>query len=153
MHIKIMLSSVSKIYTNAKKNIHILIFIFATIANVLFWWKKISITDADKLSILTGISILASLFLLGVEKINFTHINKTFTKPVKTGRHKENIESVVIRNTIFSLSLTTFLLMGICFVLKIFNIEYIYLLIWVISYLFFGIIYTLILWNYTLSNE
>lgn len=153
MTIKVMIQSTHKIYSNSKKNIHLIILLFAGVINGMFVAKKISISDDDKLSILTGISLLASLFLLAVEKIDFQKINNTFTNLVKISKNKETPESVVIRNTVFSLSLTTFLLIGICFMLKIFNIEYVYLLILVICYLFFGIIYTIILWNYTLSKQ
>ena len=145
--------SIGRIFLNAKKNIHIVIFLVAGALNALFIYKKVSICEDDKISILTGISLLASLFLLAVEHIDFKKINDLFTNYVKISKNKENKESVVIRDTVLSLSLTTFLLMGVCFMLKVFNIEYIHLLIWVICYLFFGIIYTIILWNYTLSKQ
>ena len=153
MTIKNMLLSIGKIFLNSKKNIHVIVFLFACTLNALFIYKKIKICEDDKTAILTGISLLASLFLLAVEHIDFKKINTLFTNYVKISKNKENKESVVIRDTVLSLSLTTFLLMGVCFMLKVFNMEYIYLLIWVISYLFFGIIYTIILWNYTLSIQ
>lgn len=153
MTIKNMLLSIGRIFLYSKKNIHMIVFLFAGALNSLFIYKKINICEDDKTAILTGISLLASLFLLAVEHIDFKKINTLFTNYVRISKNKENKESVVIRDTVLSLSLTTFLLMGVCFMLKVFNVEYIHLLIWVICYLFFGIIYTIILWNYTLSIQ
>ena len=120
---------------------------------MLFEKLSITVTATDEFSILTGVSLLSSLFLLAVEKIDFALINDTFTNYVKVRKNKENKESVVIRDTVFSLSLTTFLLIGVCFILKLFNVDYVHVLIIVVCYLFFDILYTIILWNYTLSKK
>ena len=153
MNIKIMIISVTRLFSNSKKNIHIIVLFFTAVINVLLHITGIKIENNNKISILTGISLLCSLFLLAVECIDFKYINKKFTNMVKISSRKENKESVVIRDTVLSLSLVTFLLIGICFILAIFESEYVYLLVWIINYLFFGTIYTIILWNYTLSKQ
>ena len=153
MTIKNMIIAIGRIFLNSKKNIHLIVLFFACILNILYVYKKINVSESDKMTVLTGISLLTSLFLLAVEHINFKKINETLNRYIKISRNRKNRESIVIRDTVLSLSLTTFLLMGVCFILKVFNIEYIHLLILVICYLFFGIIYTIILWNYTLSKE
>lgn len=148
-----MFKSLYKIYLNSKLNIHIITILFAIVFIVLFEKLSITVTATDEFSILTGVSLLSSLFLLAVEKIDFALINDTFTNYVKVRKNKENKESVVIRDTVFSLSLTTFLLIGVCFILKLFNVDYVHVLIIVVCYLFFDILYTIILWNYTLSKK
>lgn len=155
MDIKPIFKSVFKIFINSKKDIHVISIILWLILIAINYKYKI-ISNSDKSSILSGISILSSFFLLTLQNINFKLLNINFTEIITISKNNngstENRESVVIRCTIFSLAIMTFLLIGFCFLLNIFDIEYVYILILAIIYLFLGIIYTVVLWNYCASK-
>lgn len=153
MDIKMIAKTIYKIFKNSKKDIHILILAVTIVFYASMLLYKINVTETDKMSILSGISILASFFLLTLQNINFKMLNKIFINIVPISKNRENMESVVIRSTVFALSIMTFSLTGICFILKLFSIDYIFLLIWLINYMFGGIIYTIILWNYFASID
>ena len=153
MTIKNIILNLYRIFLNAKKNIHLMVFFFAIIICLCFYFSNIDIEPNKLISILDGISVLTSFFLLALQCINFKTINERFTTNVKISKYKENNEAVVIRCSLISLTIVNFTIIGTCYIFALFNINFIYLLIWSILYLFFSIIYTIILWNYTLSKE
>lgn len=89
MTIKNMLLSIGRISIYSKKNIHIIVLFFSCLFNALFITNKIHIHEDDKMSILTGISLLSSLFLLAVEHIDFHKINMLFTGYIKISKNKQ----------------------------------------------------------------
>jgi len=153
MTIKNIILNLYRIFLNAKKNIHLTVFLFAIIICLCFHFSDIEIEPNKLISVLDGISVLASFFLLALQCINFKTINERFTTNIKISKYKENNEAVVIRCSLISLTIVNFTIIGICYIFALFNKNFIYLLIWSILYLFFSIIYTIILWNYTLSKE
>lgn len=153
MTIKNIISNLYRIFLNSRKNIHLVILMIWVLIDLLIYFFEVDICIDKQLSILDGISVLTSFFLLAVQCINFKTINEKFTRNIKITANMENKESVIIRCSIISLVIVNFILIGICYILSIFNINFIYLLILSIVYLFFSIIYTIVLWNYTLSKQ
>ena len=72
---------------------------------------------------------------------------------VKVSRYEKVPESVHVRSTIFSLAISTILLTALCFILNLLGVDFLFPLILLLLYLFLGIIYTLILWNFFAAKE
>lgn len=97
------------------------------------------------------------LFLLIIKSIDFKKLNNTLTteimKRVSKTRHEYYKESVVVRNSIFSIFITNIILLFICFIGEFFMLNYMIALSVLISYTITGIIYTIIIWNYCLYKH
>ncbi|MCL1999678.1 MAG: hypothetical protein FWG65_13040 [Turicibacter sp.] len=151
MTIKTIINSLKHLYINSQKMFHCVaiglsLFIFA----ILKYFNVIVPIERMTLA-LTGLSIIVSFFLITLQNIDFAYINKNFNNMIKIGRKRKNHESVQIRSTIFSMSLNTVTLLGLCFIFVLFDVNFLLFLVMLICYLFVGIIYTIILWNYFAS--
>lgn len=147
------IKSICKMFDNSYKIIHGVVLILSVIMGLLLNARGKVVGIDRQLMILSGVAVLASFFLLTLQNIDFKSLNKYFDMEIEIKKGKYVRESVAIRNTIFSLAVSGFFLIGVCFILCIFNINFIYILLLVLLYLFFGIIYTIVLWNYFASKE
>lgn len=154
MNIKTMLRNIFKVFLNSKKRIHVFSIGLSFLIIILLKLLRINMIDKTlQLNVLTGVSLLASFFLLTLQNIDYKYLNSHFDNEIKITKTKMNKESVVVRNTIFSLSIVCFSITGIGFILYLFHSNLTYILVLLIVYLFVGIIYTMILWNYFSSKK
>ena len=147
MHTGAMVRSVCRMYFNSRKRLHLFMVVTAVILFGAINVFCLTINPYHIETTLNGVAIISAFFLLTLSNMNFVYLNENFTKAIKVSRRKEIPESVHIRSTIFSLAISSIFLTAVCFMLNLFGIDILFPLIWLILYLFIGIIYTLILWN------
>ena len=148
-----MFNSVYRMYFNSRKRLHLFMMATAVITYAAICFFGISINEHHIETTLTGVAIISAFFLLTLSNMNFAYLNKNFTKSIKVSRNKEVSESIHIRSTIFSLAISTISLVAICFILNLFEVDFLFPLIWLLLHMFLGIIYTLTLWNLFAAKE
>lgn len=153
MHTGKMINSVYKMYFNSRKRLHLFMILTTVIIFSAIRFFNVTINPNYIDTTLNGIAIISAFFLLTLSNMNFSYLNENFKKTIKISRRKEIPESVHIRSTIFSLAISSILLTALCFILNLFEIDFLFFLIWLLLYLFLGIIYTLILWNLFAAKE
>ena len=145
--------SVCRIYANSQKNIHFALFLLALCLSLVIRCLGLEISVSGMESTLNGVAVISAFFLLALSNMDFAYLNENFTKPVKVGMNREVPESVRVRSTVFSLSLSSVALAGSCFGLNLFGIGSLFMLVWLLLYLFLGIGYALVLWNFFASKK
>lgn len=153
MRTRTIAKSLYKIFINSNKDLHLFNFCVAVIAYCAICYFGVIIRVEQMETTLNGVAIISAFFLLTLSNMDFAYLNENFTKNIKISRNKEIPESTHIRASIFSLAISTITLVAVCFVLNLIEVNILFFIIWLLLYLFVGIIYTLILWNFFASKK
>lgn len=109
--------------------------------------------DFDSISknyvtLLNGMGVLTSFFILSIDKVNLVNLNSRFKKMENIAFSKKEIrQGTKALNLIFSLTFSMFILLGMQYILLFLNKISLLLLIMLIVYIFAGFIIILGIWH------
>ncbi len=150
---KILVQQICIVFKLSEKMVHFLIILLGIIIiSISEYFCFPVIEKSQLLTILSGLSVLASFFIFAVQNIDYKFLNTYFTKHEKINKSTSNTQAAIIRNTIFSFFIMVYSLIGVSFLLSLYNKIYYHLLIFIVLYLFIGLFYVLVIWNYIASK-
>ncbi|MDE8082136.1 hypothetical protein PT105_05750 [Erysipelothrix rhusiopathiae] len=147
--VKAFFSKMCRLYTKSYLSVHT--FLIALTTGIYLLINKNGGIDIDQIYIemLNGMGILTSFFILVIDKINIRSLGKRYPDIVKAGLFKkyEINEGTKLMNTLFSLTISMFLILGLSYILLLFKIKSFYLLIMLIVYIFVSFVITISIWH------
>ncbi|MFV0550504.1 MAG: hypothetical protein ACK5L6_01095 [Anaerorhabdus sp.] len=133
---------------NSYREVHYICFILASIIFGIYFLLKIEKSNQfDYLNILNTIGILSTFLVLALDKIDFFELTTRFKRRVKSGNGIEISQGDKMTNTFFSLLIVEVLLLGLQYILYIFNIELVFFLFLSIVYMIVGFILIVGVWH------
>jgi hypothetical protein len=104
---------------------------------------------------LNAIGILSTFYLFGMEKLNLVGMLKSMIKETPKKRNgKVYTEGTILVETYYSLLIIQVFLLGIQYLLLIFNIQFILLLILSIMYMLIAFLFSVSCWHgFTFINQ
>ena len=165
---KVLFNYIGRIYKYSLLVPHILVFLLSIIllifANILidygYMYSYMEIKK-DIGNILAGISILLAFLVLIVQGIDFYKINKIFSNKIllkRLGKSYQVKTSIIIKNTIFSIMLTTILM--IITILILLTIKFsvsenilMFLIISITCHLIVNILFSTIFWSFSIGKN
>lgn len=142
------------IYHDSYRLIQVSIFILAFLSNY-FLMKHIekSVIEDNYAEVLNGFGVMTAFFILALDKIDISVIKKKMNIKVGIGRQDEILMSKKLINTIFSLMVSMFFVLGLLYILLIFGEKSFFLLIYLCFLIFFGFIFLISIWHWIDSND
>ena len=128
------------------KGIHVFLLILSLIFYALYYYFGSYMDPDSYLGILNSIGILSTFFLLAIEKIDYQGLRNDYKSEVKFGRDSFS-EGQILVNTFFSMLIVEVLLLGLQYILFIFNFQTQYFLFLSILYMISGFIIVVGTWH------
>lgn len=102
----------------------------------------------DFVEILNGFGVLTAFYILALDKVDFSYIKSKLktNRKVFLGKKPISFGSKII-NTVFSATVSMFILLGLNYLILLFGIKSLLLLVALGYYLFSGFFLVLILWH------
>lgn len=147
--IKVFFSKMYRLYKTSYFSVH---FFLVSASLVLFFLTdKLSVIEIESIytEILNGMGILTSFFILVIDKINIQSLGVRYPQKTTCGLTKSHTinEGTKLMNTLFSLTISMFLILGLSYILLLFRINSVFLLILLIVYIFVSFIIAISIWH------
>lgn len=143
------------IFRDCYKSIHIgLLVVSLAIYSALVNGFNLGVTLESYVDILNGLGVMTAFFILVVDKIDNETIREQLNIKIPIGSKGDTIlMSKKLINTIFSLTMTMFAVLGLSYIFLLFNLKSVYLLILLSLYIFGGFVFLLTIWHWVDSKN
>lgn len=128
---------------------HLVVFLVASIIFLAFTFiYEVHINESNFITLLNGMGFMTSFFILVIDKINLKRLRASYSKNVSTDfKRREITQGNKMLNTIFSMTLSMFFLLGAQYLLLFFGITQLFLLVLLVMYVFGSFILILMVWH------
>lgn len=144
-----------KLYYNSFLNVHFAIILFSFLIDYIVKnYVDSTIVSTNYVSLLNGMGVLTSFFILVIDKMDLGKLNIRFNNLENIPFTKKQIrQGSKALNLIFSITFSMFVLLAIQYILLFFNVLFLILLILLIVNIFTGFIIVLVLWHTIEGNN
>lgn len=126
--------------------------ILCTTSTLYFLFEKlidVRVIDNNFIDILNGFGVMTAFFILAIDKIDFKVLKDKLNYEIKIGRNDKILMSNKMINTIFSLMISMFLLLGYLYIAVIFGRKSLFPLMLLCVMLFIGFVFLICIWHWT----
>ncbi|QIK57778.1 hypothetical protein G7059_07970 [Erysipelothrix sp. HDW6A] len=138
-----------KLYRSSYFSVHIFLILLSFA--LYFFIRKYNVLNVDQVftEVLNGMGILTSFFILVIDKINVKSLGDRYPNRIRCGFIKKYSisEGIKLMNTIFSLTISMFAILGTNYILLLFGVKNVVLLTCLIVYIFVSFIIAISIWH------
>lgn len=147
--VKAFVSKICRLYTKSYLSVHLFLILLSTGIYLLVNENGGADFQLIYIEMLNGMGILTSFFILVIDKINIRSLSNRYPKIVSTGiiNKFEINEGTKLMNTLFSLTTSMFIILGLSYILLLFKVKSLFLLILLIVYIFVSFIIAISIWH------
>jgi hypothetical protein len=129
--------------------VHFIVLIVSFLANMMiFYWADKSIINDNFIILLNGMGVMATFFIMTIEKVNATKLVNKYNKKTNLVLTKSSIsQGNRVLNLIYSITFSSFISLLSLYLLAFLGVKFSFLLIYLVFNIFIGFMVVLVVWH------